>query len=127
MLPVGFSHSSLTRMSALSGGTTLRRRTSEVLPMASRMSTVGSPAGRNAPVPAADRSEPRCAERAAGERGSRLRALRRQVLPQRRGVVESLLLGAVEERDRARAQVPAQLGHPCGVGVELGEIAPPEL
>ena len=34
-LPVGFSHSIFTKMSAQSGGTTLRSLTSEVLPMAS--------------------------------------------------------------------------------------------
>jgi len=36
-LPVGFSHSSLARIAAEAVGTTLRRRTSDVLPMASRM------------------------------------------------------------------------------------------
>src|SRR5688500_1154839 len=39
MLPVGFSHSSLTKIGAQSGGTTLRNCTSEVLPIASRMCT----------------------------------------------------------------------------------------
>ena len=38
MLPVGFSHSSFTRISAQSGGTTLRSRTIDVFPMAWRMS-----------------------------------------------------------------------------------------
>src|SRR5215472_4376435 len=37
-LPVGFSHSSLARMRAAFGGTTLRKRTSDVWPMASRTS-----------------------------------------------------------------------------------------
>ncbi len=41
MLPVGFSHSSLTRISAQPGGTTLRSRTREVFPMAWRMSMTG--------------------------------------------------------------------------------------
>src|SRR5215471_8081134 len=45
-LPVGFSHSSLTRMSAQRGGTILRRRTIDVLPMASRMSIA-----ENSPIP----------------------------------------------------------------------------
>src|SRR6476469_1848985 len=43
MLPVGFSHSSFTRMSAQSGGTTLRSRTSDVFPIALRMSTGALP------------------------------------------------------------------------------------
>src|SRR5262245_21882995 len=36
MLPVGFSHSSLTKTSAQPGGTTLCSRTRDVLPIASR-------------------------------------------------------------------------------------------
>jgi hypothetical protein len=39
MLPVGFSHPNFTKMSAHLGGTTLRSRTIEVLPMALRMAT----------------------------------------------------------------------------------------
>src|SRR5262245_6071434 len=41
-LPVGFSHSSLTRICAQPGGTTLRRRTSDVLPTASRTDVTGA-------------------------------------------------------------------------------------
>ena len=42
-LPVGFSHSSFTKISAQPGGTTLRSRTIEVLPTASRMSIRSRP------------------------------------------------------------------------------------
>jgi hypothetical protein len=38
MLPVGFSHSSFTKMSAQPAGTTFRSLTSDVFPMALRMS-----------------------------------------------------------------------------------------
>ena len=41
MLPVGFSHSSFTKMSAQPRGTTLRSCTIEVLPIVSRRSTGG--------------------------------------------------------------------------------------
>ena len=37
-LPLGFSHSSFTRISAQSGGTTFRSRTIDVFPIARRMS-----------------------------------------------------------------------------------------
>jgi hypothetical protein len=40
MLPVGFSDSSFTSTSAQFGGTTLRSRTIDVFPIASRMSMV---------------------------------------------------------------------------------------
>ena len=45
-LPVGFSHSSLTKMAAPPRGATLRSRTIEVFPIASRMSMSATPFAR---------------------------------------------------------------------------------
>lgn len=60
MLPVGFSHSSFTSTSAHPGGTTFRRRTMEVPPMASSTpppAPVGSPSGALLPHRGTSRRE----------------------------------------------------------------------